>query len=310
MWRNRFSLIMVLVLVVTGLSACYKDAGENVQPTSNQVNLTDIAPPSPTMSVTLTSTPTVQSVDPTRTPIPTLVPTTTPRDGGAANQSITATTTSAPPQVQPATAPTTPPAVQPTDAPVMRPSFTPAIVESATPAGPVIETPGLSDIQPSATPPPTVDPANLPTPTPIPVEENPCVHLIQPNDTLYSIAQNNGVLLAELVAENAELLWAGADTPLQIGWQLSIPGCASDEPDAPTPGTLTPEPTGEAPAQVTPSPPALGEETIHVVSSGETIFSIGRLYDVDPYAIIEANNLVNPDFLQPGQELVIPAGSP
>ena len=29
--------------------------------------------------------------------------------------------------------------------------------------------------------------------------------------------------------------------------------------------------------------------------------------EIDPYLIIEVNNLVNPDVLQPGQQLVIPA---
>lgn len=300
MWRNRLALIGVLIFVATGLTACYRDAGENVQPTSNQVNLTDIAPLPPTF--TLTPTQAAPVTEPTRTPIPTvptLVPTTTP-PGSADQANAVATEPSAPTQAQPTDAPLVAPQANPTDAPTIQPSFTPAITATWTPSGPIIETPGMSDIQPSSTPPPTIDPTNMPTPTPIPVEENPCIHVVIPNDTLYSIAQNNSVLLGDLVAANTDLLWAGAETPLQIGWQLDIPGCST--------GQETSTPTSEAGDAATPVPS--GEQTIHVVSSGETIFSIGRLYGVDPYEIIEINGLVNPDVLQPGQELLIPATAP
>ncbi len=291
MWRNRLLLISVLVLVVVGLSACYKDAGENVQPTSNQVNLTDIAPPTPTQP--MMPTPTSQPVTPTRTSIPTLVPTTTPANGDPASVDMAEPSPDAQVNIGPTSS----------TAPLLAPSFTPAIVESPTPAGPVIQTPGLSDIRPSNTPLPTPDPNNMPTPTAIPVEENPCIHIIQPNDTLYSIAQNNGVLLADLVAENADILWGGQNTPLQIGWQLGIPECSFGEP--------TPMPTTEGGAAVDSTgdvqPTAAGGQIVHVVGSGETIFSIGRLYGVDPYAIIQLNGLTNPDFLQLGQQLIIPA---
>ena len=294
MWKNRLTLFIVLVLIVVGLSACYKDAGENVQPTSNQVNLTDIAPPTPTQPVLPTPTPTqpVPST-PTRTAIPSLVPTTTP----AGNDPVSApdTNTGEPTQADNQ--------LEPTSAPQIAPSFTPAIVASPTPVGPVIETPGLGDIQPSSTPLPTLDPNNMPTPTSIPIEDNPCIHVIQPNDTLYSIAQTNDVLLADLVAINIDPLWAGQDTPLQIGWELDIPGCSFGEP-TPEPTSITDD-TGDDIQPTAPSAP--GEPIIHVVASGETIYSIGRLYGVDPNAIIALNGLANPDFLQLGQQLTIPA---
>lgn len=304
MWRNRLTLIIVLLLVTIGLSACYKDAGDNMQPTSNQVNLTDIAPVTPTQVVLPTPTP--LPVTPTRTAIPSLVPTTTPANGDSVSapsgdtiDPTQAVSTDLPPANQ---ADNLQPAA--TNTPMqIAPSFTPAIAESPTPAGPVIETPGLSDIQASNTPPPTLDPDNLPTPTPIPVEDNPCIHVVQPSDTLYSIAQNNGVLLADLVAGNTDILWAGQDTMLQIGWELHIPGCSFGEP-TPEPTTMADETGDDTQPTATPAP---GEQIIHVVASGETIFSIGRLYGVDPYAIIEINGLVNPDVLQPGQELIIPA---
>ncbi|MCK4962485.1 MAG: LysM peptidoglycan-binding domain-containing protein, partial [Anaerolineales bacterium] len=39
---------------------------------------------------------------------------------------------------------------------------------------------------------------------------------------------------------------------------------------------------------------------------GEWIWQIARIYGVDPQDIIDANNLVNPRMIQPGQELIIP----
>ena len=49
--------------------------------------------------------------------------------------------------------------------------------------------------------------------------------------------------------------------------------------------------------------------TWHTVVRGETLSSIGRLYNVSPWAIATANRLVNPNLIYVGQALYIPAGS-
>jgi LysM repeat protein len=46
----------------------------------------------------------------------------------------------------------------------------------------------------------------------------------------------------------------------------------------------------------------------HTVSYGETLYSIGRYYGVSPYAIAQANNLYNPNYIYAGQVLYVPAG--
>lgn len=48
--------------------------------------------------------------------------------------------------------------------------------------------------------------------------------------------------------------------------------------------------------------------TIHVVRSGDSIFSIARAYGVTPDSIISANQLANPSQLVVGQTIVIPSG--
>ncbi len=278
---KRFLLILTLILVVVGVSACYKDAGDDMEPTSNQVNLSDIAPTTP---ATPTPMPTAMTTaQPAETAIRTLVPTTTPADFV--------------PSVEPTE--NTLVEIQPTNTAPFAPSFTPAV--TALPTEPGIATPGMSDILPSPTTPPTIDPRFQPTPTSIPIEENPCIHVVQPNDTLYSIAQDNEVLVPDLVAANPSLLGGSQYTPLQIGWQLQIPGCI-------VPGT---EPTiaaveGETtPTSATSQPE--GFPKTHVVQPGETIYAIGRLYGVTAEAIIAANNLANPNLIQPGDTLIIPA---
>ena len=48
---------------------------------------------------------------------------------------------------------------------------------------------------------------------------------------------------------------------------------------------------------------------MHTVKPGETLFSIGRLYNVNPYAIAAANNIPYPYIIYPGQQLTITTGT-
>jgi len=64
-------------------------------------------------------------------------------------------------------------------------------------------------------------------------------------------------------------------------------------------------PAAAAPAAPAPAPAPVGAG-YHVVRFGETLFSIGRLYGVNPYAIAAANHLPNPNRIYAGQRLYIP----
>ena len=64
-----------------------------------------------------------------------------------------------------------------------------------------------------------------------------------------------------------------------------------------------------AAAPLTVASAATGLPAWHTVVRGETLFSIGRLYGVSPWAIATANRLVNPNRIYVGQALYIPAGS-
>jgi len=78
------------------------------------------------------------------------------------------------------------------------------------------------------------------------------------------------------------------------------------DPDA-TPFRPQASPTPDQPHNL----PDLRTETeIHIVQPGESLFSIARVYSVTPEQIIAANQLVNPDLLEVGRELLIPLPVP
>jgi LysM repeat protein len=77
----------------------------------------------------------------------------------------------------------------------------------------------------------------------------------------------------------------------------------------------TPEPVTQPatpPPTNTPWPPAatvaLSGQTSYTVKPGDRLFSIGRAFQINPYAIAQANRLGPPYTIHPGQVLVIPAG--
>ena len=61
-------------------------------------------------------------------------------------------------------------------------------------------------------------------------------------------------------------------------------------------------------APVSAAPAELASASWHWVQPGETVFSIGRLYGVNPWTISAANHLANPNRIYAGQHLYIPAG--
>ncbi|MEP0764207.1 MAG: LysM peptidoglycan-binding domain-containing protein, partial [Chloroflexota bacterium] len=226
-----------------------------------------------------------------RSPSRGLVPTTTPSDAVQSELPATVTPREGDLAEMPAT---------PTDLPMFQPSFTPlgaagTPTEAATRT--TITTPIMSDIRPSPTPSPTIDPSKMPTPTDIPIELNPCIHVVTFGDTLYSIARDNEVTLEALVAANTTLLGGNPNAILQVGWQLKLPGCADEEEELVGEGTPSATPGG------TPSGPI-----VHIVQAGEGIYAIARKYGVTYEAIVAANNLANPNLIYPGQELIIPLG--
>ena len=127
-------------------------------------------------------------------------------------------------------------------------------------------------------------------------EAAPSVHMASGNNwsgrvtvkrgqTLYSIARAYNVPVTELArANNITIRHA-----VRVGETLQVPG--------------------QYQAASAPAPrPSLGDGAAHMVRSGETLFSIGRAYNVSPFAIAEANNLPRNYSVKTGERLRIPGG--
>ena len=179
---------------------------------------------------------------------------------------------------------------------------TPQFITPGLPSGPVTFAPSTPTPLGGAL---TATPSGLVTPTAMfTADESGCTHVVAPGENLYRIALNNGLTVAEMKAANPELV--GDNPVLQIGQVLQIPGCG-----APSAGTSSDQPgdTGiispeAAPTQPIVPPPGSGE--LYTVQPGDTLFSIATRFGTTIQAIVEANNLANPDALQVGQQLIIP----
>jgi murein DD-endopeptidase MepM/ murein hydrolase activator NlpD len=111
--------------------------------------------------------------------------------------------------------------------------------------------------------------------------------IVEPGQTLYSIARAHGMSVAQLASANR----LRAPYDLQAGQRLKVSG--SDEPHA----VAT-----NAPAQQNFSQ----KSGVHTVRSGETLFSLGRRYGMHPYKIADHNNLPHDVSLRTGQKVRIP----
>jgi len=88
---------------------------------------------------------------------------------------------------------------------------------------------------------------------------------------------------------------------LQSGGTLDPAAGLPPTPDAPD---ITPQPTALA------GPGASGESFTYKVQPGDTLYAIARKFNVDAQAIIDRNQLPNPNALSVGQEIVVPGRAP
>jgi LysM repeat protein len=133
-----------------------------------------------------------------------------------------------------------------------------------------------------------------------------CEYTIVSGDTLFRIALRNNISLAALLSANN----LSETSIIRPGQVIQIPGCGAQ-------ATATPPPPSDVIAPVEPNaapatlesgvPSAAASQAVHRVRAGDTLYDIAVRYGVTIRAILAINNIPNPDRLQIGQEIIIPA---
>mgnify|MGYP003618694258 CR=1 FL=1 len=128
-------------------------------------------------------------------------------------------------------------------------------------------------------------------------------HVVQPGDTLFTIAMEYGVSMDAIVEANNIV----NPRVIMLGSTLIIPGV--DGPPGSTPTPAAPAPTRVAPlppGQLPPHATYVEGGVLHTVQPGESLSRISLMYNIAMPAIVEANDLANPGQIFAGQELFIP----
>lgn len=128
----------------------------------------------------------------------------------------------------------------------------------------------------------TLTPTETLTPTP----SGPFTYTVVEGDTLFEIAERFGVDLLVIIAINN----LDPNDPIDPGDQLTIPGPDTELPTA------------------TPIPLNLRRGTIieYIVQTGETLAIIAEKFNSTVEAIVEENDLDNPNNIQAGQTINVP----
>jgi murein DD-endopeptidase MepM/ murein hydrolase activator NlpD len=130
------------------------------------------------------------------------------------------------------------------------------------------------------------------SPTPLFQEEEPVIHVVQPGETLFGIAQEYGTTVEAIAAAN------GITDPsrIAVNQQLIIPTAR----DIGEPQTL-----GDPGSEGSVGPPDTTYHT-YAVLPGDTLAVVARRFDVTVAAVAALNGVLNPASLPVGQQLQVP----
>lgn len=129
---------------------------------------------------------------------------------------------------------------------------------------------------------------------PVTARADSIVHIVQPGENLFRIGLKYGVPWQDIVAANGL-----SSTKIYVGQQLIIPNGTDSVPAATAP-------VAEAPTQ---AQPAAANPGSYIIARGDTLGSIAQRFGVTVQALINANQILNPDRIYYGQTLTIPNGA-
>ncbi len=119
-------------------------------------------------------------------------------------------------------------------------------------------------------------------------------HIVQPGESLQSIAGLYGVDAMTLATENG----VTAENPLVVGQRLRIPRLAPE---------VVAAPPAEPPVALPPEP---ADVVLHTVLDGDTLFKIATQYGLTVADLVQANAIEDPTLIYVGQQLLIPGVQP
>ncbi len=149
----------------------------------------------------------------------------------------------------------------------------------------------------------------VPAPGSTPMPAQSIMHVVQPGETLESIAQLYGIDVAGLMAQNNLTDAAG----FFVGQLLDISSSGAASLTVDTTSQSTPTELAIVPADVPevallPDVPSM--VVVYTVRRGDTMFRIAKQYGITVNELSEANRINDPTLIYPGQELVIPGVEP
>lgn len=105
-------------------------------------------------------------------------------------------------------------------------------------------------------------------------------------------------LVALLLAACGQVITLQPTPTPQPTATLSVVVVAATLPPTSTPAPYTPEPTA--------TPTVTSTPITHIIQSGESLLGIATQYDISVAALQDANGILDPQFLQIGEQLIIP----
>ncbi len=293
-FRNRFALCIVPVALA--LTGCFQQAGTALQEPITDTNQAVVVPATTIPLPTDDNRNTGIEGQTLNTPTLNTVPDNASTDNGNPPVALTIISATIPPlATETLFSPPTDVNGQSVDT-----QGTPSDGQFITPSGPLGPITQVPIFSATGTGESVATPSGMVTPTAFAPIDAPgsCTHTVASGDTLYRIAVKYEITVSQLKQANPQV----TSDIIQPGDVLKIPNCDASG----NTGSNVTQPTAEpaSPATALPS----GSQT-YVVKRGDTLYTIGLKFGVTADAIQKANNISNPNRINPGQELIIPAKS-